>query len=141
MTDVFTSSYLAYAPDMGLPVVCSLTRPKWPMPGGQPWTTAAACEALTPRWEFFRKPDAGEKFEAQLARYGPQRIAKELERIAVAHAAPSLVLLCWETDWGTTEAPKCHRLRVARYMLEETGWLIRELGRAVRPTRPEGALF
>jgi hypothetical protein len=137
--DVFTSSYMAYAPDMGLPVVCSLTRPRWLMPDGQPWTAAASCELLTPRGWYFKKPDAGAQFEAQLARYGGGRISEELESIAREHDAANLVLLCWERDWGTSEAPICHRLRIARFMLETTGWLIRELGAPKPP--PEGALF
>jgi hypothetical protein len=139
MMDVFTSSYMAWAPDMGLPVVCSLTRPKWLMPDGQPWTAAASCEPLTPLWRYFKKPDAGEQFEAQLARYGAKRIADILGDIAAQHDAHRLVLLCWERDWGTSETPLCHRLRIARFMLETTGWLIRELGAPKPP--PEGALF
>lgn len=137
--DVFTSSYPAYAPDMGLPVVCSLTRPKWLMPDGQPWTAAASCPLLTPAWRYFKKPDAGEQFEAQLVRHGAKAISAALERIAEEHQAANLALLCWERDWGTAEAPVCHRLRIARFMLEETGWLIRELG-APLPA-PGGALF
>jgi hypothetical protein len=135
MTDVFTSSYRAYAPSMGQPVVCSLTRPK-----DEIWQHAPACWPLTPRWDYFRKPDAGARFEAQLARYGAQEIAKALHQIAAEHQAANLVLLCWETDWGTVEAPKCHRLRIARFMLEETGWLIRELG-PLLSAPAEGTLF
>ena len=121
MTDVYTCSYRLWRPDMGLPVVCSLTRPRDEM-----WQHAASCWPLTPRWSYFKHADAGERFEAQLARYGPQDIAKALEVIAAEHKASPLVLLCWEADWNT-----CHRQRIARFLLETTGWVVRELSAPV----------
>ena len=127
MTDVFTSCYRLWRPDMGLPVVCSLTRPK-----DEVWQHAASCWPLTPRWSYFKQPDAGERFEAQLARYGPHEIARALQQIAVEHDASRLVLLCWEADWGS-----CHRRRIARFLLETSGWLVQELG----DRAAEGALF
>jgi Protein of unknown function, DUF488 len=128
MTDVFTCSYRLYQLDMGQPVICSLTRPR-----DELWQHAPSCWELTPRWTYFRADDAGAKFEEQLARYGPQMIARALQAIAVEYQASSLVLLCWETDWDS-----CHRQRAARFLLETTGWVIRELGQRVQP---EGALF
>ena len=133
MTNVFTCSYRVWEPDMGQPVVCSLTRPKWPGPHTETFALAPQCWPLTPRWSYFRQATAGAQFEAQLARYGPQAIAKALQDIAAEFDAGSLVLLCHETDWTT-----CHRQRIARFLLETTGWMIRELG---EPITPGGALF
>jgi uncharacterized protein DUF488 len=138
MTDVYTCSYRLWEPDMGAAVACSLTRPKPPKYTGphlEAFAGAPQCWPLTPRWEYFRHPDAGTRFEAQLARYGAQFLAAELQTIASDLGAGSLVLLCHEADWGS-----CHRQRIARYLLEQTGWLIRELGPG-RPARPEGTLF
>lgn len=120
MTTLLTCSYRAYRPDMGQAVVTSLGLPRW-HPEARTWPR---CWLLTPTPELFREPDdevfaAG--YAARLERFGAQKIARTLEKIAREHEADRLVLLCHEADPAA-----CHRQQFADFMLAATGELIEE---------------
>jgi hypothetical protein len=114
LTILLTASFRTYKPEHGVPVVASLTTPKW-MPEAADWPR---CTEITPRWSYFRAEhdewDAA--YLAQLTRYGPQRISRRLSAIAAEHQADRLCILCWEV------LPKdCHRGFFASWLLVETG--------------------
>jgi hypothetical protein len=105
---------------MGLPVIASLGLPKW-----RP--EAAAWERLwlaTPQGSYFDAPP--EEFEAaylaQLDRHGLEKVARVLHRIAVAHSADRIVLLCHEVL-----AIDCHRSTLAAWPMSRTGEVVPEL--------------
>jgi len=138
MTRLFTCSYAAWKPAFGQPVVTSLTRPKW-IADAKDWP---ACFLVSPRWRYRNaEPDVFRtEYLAQLDRYSPQRIAKELEAIARQQEADTLCLMCFEAD-----PEKCHRGLFASWLLERTGELAAELipelteaGRAVCNHRDPG---
>jgi hypothetical protein len=120
VTLIHTSSFRAFRPEFGLPVVTSLGLPKW-LPEAQDWPR---CWLITPTAQLFREPDpdafaAG--YRARLERFGVPRIARTLERIAADHDAGTLVLLCHEADWE-----QCHRLSFATWWMS-TGELVTEI--------------
>jgi hypothetical protein len=95
--ELFTSSYRAWRPGMGSPVVTSLLTPRW-LPQAAEWPR---CWEITPRWAWFHAEPAEfeRQYLAQLARYGPQRISRSLHRIAreaFMEPAGRLVLCCFE---------------------------------------------
>jgi hypothetical protein len=109
---LWTSSYRAWRPEFGAPVVASLLLPRW-IPESRDWPRIIE---LTPRWTYFRKPDSAEQYTEQLRRYGPQRISKRLTEIAGETGEANLVILCFEID-----PEQCHRWVWARYWLQATG--------------------
>jgi hypothetical protein len=127
LTDILTSSYTAWRPQFGTPVVTSLMLPRW-IPEAKEWPR---CSLISPKWSYFtRKADrteaTAEQFRqcylAQLDRHGPAKISRELAAIAAEHQAERLVLLCFET------APAaCHRLLFASWLLTTTGEVIEEI--------------
>lgn len=125
MTDLFTCSYRAFAPNMGQPVVTSLGLPRW-RPEAETWPR---CWLLTPTWPLFQVAKAGDwdefrsRFLARLDGFGPQKISRTLQRIAREHQADRLVLVCHEADWT-----RCHRGLVAEWLLTRTGELAQEVG-------------
>ena len=121
MTILFSASYRAYQPDMGTPVVISLGLPRW-RPEAEQWDR---CWLLAPTSAMFHEADDAEftrLYVERLARFGPAKIARTLERIAQEHDAERLVLLCHEADWS-----RCHRQQFAAWWLETTGELVREM--------------
>lgn len=117
MTELYTSSYRAFRPDMGQAVVTSLGLPRWRPEAGQ-WPR---CWLLTPTSALFHA--SAEDFDVgyieRLDRFGPAKIAQTLQRIGVEHQADKLVLLCHELD-----PAGCHRSLAA-------DWIIRTLGEVV----------
>jgi uncharacterized protein (DUF488 family) len=80
---------------------------------------------LTPTSQLFHLADDEEftaGYLARLERFGPQKIARTLERIAREHEAEKLVVLCHEVDWA-----RCHRQTFASFWLATTGELVREM--------------
>jgi hypothetical protein len=120
MTTLHTSSYRAFRPEMGQPLVTSLGLPRW-RPESQEWPR---CWLLTPSPDLFREDDP-EAFTAaylaRLDRFGVRRISGLLERIAREHGADRLVLLCHEAD-----PMVCHRSLFAAW-IESTGEQVTEL--------------
>lgn len=120
---LLTATYRTWRPGTGSPVVTSLMTPRW-RPEAAAWPR---CWPITPRWRHFHTPDDefARQYTAQLDRYGAERIAAELARIAaMAYEAPSgrLVLICWEAD-----PARCHRRQLADWWLHRTGEPIHEL--------------
>ncbi|HKB31973.1 MAG TPA: DUF488 family protein [Streptosporangiaceae bacterium] len=121
MTQLYTSSYRAYRPEMGQAVVTSLGLPRW-HPDAEQWPR---CWLLTPSPSLFREPDAdvfGRLYVERLERFGAAKIARTLGRIAHEHDAEKLVLLCHEADVN-----RCHRGLFAAWWLQSTGEEAREL--------------
>lgn len=123
VTSLWTSSYAAWRPEHGAPVVTSLTTPKW-MPEAETWPRLWPA---TPRWKYFYAPPAtfDRVFIAQLKRYGAREIARRMAQVArsgFAEPADRLVLLCWEVNQAD-----CHRGIFARWWLETTGEKIEEV--------------
>jgi hypothetical protein len=134
---LLTSSYGAWRPEHGLPVVCSLTVPR-SLPEAKTWPR---CWPLTPRWSYFHAPadEFGRAFAAQLGQYGPQRIAERLAEIASTGPADRLVLLCHERHPASPQ--DCHRLAFSRWWTERTGQPVTELdGCATEPGQPGPAV-
>lgn len=122
MTTILTSSFGAWRPSMGAPVVTSLTVPRW-RPEAASWPR---CELLTPKWSYFKaEPEEFERrYLEQLTRHGPRAIAARLAQIAAysfAERQDTVVLLCWEAL-----ASKCHRQLAADWLLATTGEIVRE---------------
>lgn len=120
---LFTTSYAAWRPEHGAPVVTSLTTPKW-LPEAKSWPRLWPA---TPRWSYFHSSE--QQFDlayvSQLQRYGVQQIAKRLTQIArtgFAEPAERLCLLCWETS-----AARCHRGLFSSWWLAQTGELMTEI--------------
>jgi len=127
MTDLYTASYRAYQPCMGLGVVTSLGLPRW-RPEAKSWPR---CWLLTPTPTLFRLDDWADfqrDYTARLDSFGPKRIARTLERIARDHQADRIVLLCHEVD-----GRECHRGLIATYLLATTGEVVTEVTREGRP--------
>lgn len=110
MTEIRTSCFRSFRPSMGQPVVIALRTPKW-MPQAKEWPE---CHLLTPRWRYFTADDATfeREYEAQLDRFGPEKIRRALEKIAAETGARTLVLLCHEAD---PSPASCHRGMFARW--------------------------
>jgi hypothetical protein len=117
---VYTASYGAWRPEHGVPVVASLTVPKW-LPEASSWPRYWP---VTPRWAYFYS--SAEEYEraflAQLERYGARRIARELAQIARQQDAESLALCCWESS-----PDRCHRGLFAAWWLVTVGERIEEV--------------
>jgi hypothetical protein len=114
---LFTSSYGAWRPELGAPVVTSLTTPKW-LPEAASWPRLWP---VTPRWSYFHasEQEFDRQYIAQLDRYGAQQIARRMTQIArsgFAEPADRLVLLCWEI-----QAARCHRGLFSSWWLAQTG--------------------
>ena len=125
---LYTSSYAAWRPEFGAPVVTSLTTPKW-LPEAATWPKLWPA---TPRWAYFRAEDFDRHYVAQLERYGARQIARRLAEIArsgFAEPADRLVLLCWEFS-GAPE--QCHRGLFREWWLAQTGEPINEITEVVR---------
>jgi hypothetical protein len=120
VTTLYVSSYRAWTPRFGSPVVTSLTRPKW-LPEAADWPSLWP---VTPRWAYFRAGPAEYEraYLAQLDRHGAKRIAEHLAGITRATGASRLVLLCWEADPG-----RCHRSLFSTWWLYATGEAIEEV--------------
>jgi hypothetical protein len=121
VTFLRTSSYAAWRPEFGAPVVTSLTTPKW-LPEAKTWPKLWPA---TPRWSYFHASDFDRHYIAQLERYGARQIARRLAEIArsgFAEPADRLVLMCWEVNQAD-----CHRGVFARWWLETTGEKIEEV--------------
>jgi hypothetical protein len=112
VTILLTCSYRAFRPEFGTPVVASLQLPRW-IPAAADWPQ---CTEIMPRWRYFRAGDWEAQYRAQLARYGPRRIARRLEAIAREQDADRLVILCFEAL-----PTKCHRGLFAEWLLVTTG--------------------
>lgn len=117
MTEIVTTSFREYRPDMGQPVSIALTVPR-DMPEAKEWPT---CWVLTPRWSYFHSPYAeyDAAFCAQLERFGVAKINRALHAIAREAGAERLVLCCWEPA-GVAES-RCHRRLAAAWWLYQTG--------------------
>src|SRR5260370_42059594 len=103
MTQLYTSSYRAYRPEMGQAVVTSLGLPRWHHDAEQ-WPR---CWLLPPSPSLFREPDAdvfGRLYVERLERVRAAKRARTLGRIAHEHDAETLVLLRHEADGNP-----CHR--------------------------------
>jgi hypothetical protein len=120
VTQLLTACYSTWRPEHGQPVVISLMTPKW-MPEAATWPQ---CHLVMPRWSYFKaEPDEWDRqYFAQLDRFGPEKIARVLERIAREHQADRLVLLCWERPGA-----RCHRRLLADWLLAKTGELAEEI--------------
>jgi Protein of unknown function, DUF488 len=121
MTELYTSSYRAFRPEMGQPVVTSLGLPRW-RPEAEQWPR---CWLLTPTSALFAEPDeqvfaAG--YVARLERFGVAKIAAALHKIARERQASALVLLCHEGD-----PARCHRGQFADWWIRTTGEAVDEL--------------
>ena len=128
---IVTSSFGAWRPEHGTPVVTSLGTPKW-MPEARTWPKLwPAC----PRWSYFKASfdEFDRAFIAQLERYGARAIAArmaEIARDAFAEPSDRLVLLCWEAD-----SERCHRGLFAAWWFRATGERIEELDPAQEVSR------
>lgn len=120
MTTLYTSSYRAFQPAMGTPIVISLGLPKW-RPESADWDRLWM---LTPRGSYFgADPDVFDKaYLDQLDRHGPQKVARALHRIAAEHESDSLVMLCHE---GLSM--DCHRSTFAAWWLARVGEVVTEV--------------
>lgn len=135
MPELFTTCYGRFNPKMGQPVVTSLGTPKSDVV--KAWPVA---HLLTPRWSYWKADPENfrRQYLEQLDRFGPEKIARMLQRIAEETGESRLVLLCWEADWE-----KCHRSMLADWLLERTGELVCEITAAPRAVkqskeRPKG---
>lgn len=122
--ELFTCSYRAFRPELGAPVVASLLVPKWLGDEARWWPRL--WEA-TPRWAYVKAEPAEftAAYLAQLERYGPERIARRLAKIAsdeFTEPVEKLCLLCWEAD-----QERCHRSTWATWWITRTGEVVDEL--------------
>jgi hypothetical protein len=94
--------------------VIALALPKW-RDDAQSWPTA---HCLTPRWSYFHADDAtfNAEYLAQLNRFGFGKVLGELQGIARAHGAQTLVLICHEV-----KRARCHRDLAARWLAAGLG--------------------
>lgn len=124
-TRLATCSYAEYRPDMGVPVRISLGRPKF-----MSIPSNAVCPELQPRGWYFHASDDDflAAYDAQLSRYGTERLQDRFDAIAAEFGQP-LVLLCFESlasgEW-------CHRTHFRQFWLRQTGQDIPELGASTR---------
>jgi hypothetical protein len=102
---LLVSSYAAWRPEFGAPVVVSLSTPR-NRPEAKTWPRLWAA---TPRWAWFRADEQvfEQAFLDQLDRYGKDDVMRRLQQIAAsgyAEPAETLVLCCFEAD-----VYECHR--------------------------------
>jgi hypothetical protein len=115
MTDLATSYYAGFKPEMGAPVRTSVGTPKW-------WRGELEhIRRITPYGVFgIEDPDEYKAaYVARLDRIDVADLAQRFEEISAKHGGRPLVLLCFESL--TKPDQWCHR-RIAADWLEEHGF-------------------
>lgn len=135
--DLATCSYPEFKKEMGFPLRISIGSPKF----NTEYELTHNHWTLTPRMAYLRASDAVfyGRLQEQLEQRGPEKIWRDLERIADEVNAERIVMLCFER---LDKRNDCHRTFVAKWLSEQLDIEIPELG--ATPERPGGntpALF
>ncbi|WP_329326711.1 hypothetical protein [Streptomyces sp. NBC_01689] len=138
MPTLATCTYQEFTPDMGIPVRTTAGHPRFRLG----YKVAGHAKTLTPTRALLAQnlpEDAYEfSYRRQLTEVGIDAIRAELEAIAAQHeSGRPLVLLCF--DRLNKPGNWCHRTQAARFLTEQTGQEIPELGACPAPAAP--ALF
>jgi len=115
MTELATARYADFISAMGVPVVTSLGRPRFPLS----YKLTEEVGHLKP-WGLFGKGLSHDDFTApyrqRLDKIGPDALGRHFQTISRRHGGARIVLLCFERC-----DQFCHRRVFADYWLERTG--------------------
>lgn len=119
---IFTASYKAFKPSMGIPVRTSNGRPKYSLPYLLEWKAPV----VFPAWALVRSTlsmaEFGIQYRKNLDKLGVEKVREQLEEIAFHAGDNRLVLLCFEK--GVSD---CHRGAFATWWEEKTGEQVKEI--------------
>ncbi|MFE7214585.1 hypothetical protein ACFU93_32515 [Streptomyces sp. NPDC057611] len=137
---VATCTFQEFQPAMGTPVRTTAGHPRFRLP----YQLGGHAKLVTPPWPLVRAGLAEDAYEFQYRRMlndaGIDAIREELLGIAGANDLDApVVLLCF--DKLGVEGNWCHRSMAAKWLTEQTGELVPELGAVARARKPEPTLF